>query len=233
VDALTGRRSTVAIRVFLVDDHEVVRAGLRALFEAESDIEVVGEAASAAEAMRRIPPTAPDVALLDVRLPDGSGVEVCREVRAANPELACLMLTSYADDEALAASVLAGAQGYLLKQVGASNLVEDVRRVAGGESLIDPATAEAAVAQLRSRTEEDPLLAVLTPQERRILDQLAEGRTNRQIAESMYLAEKTVKNYVSNLLAKLGMERRTQAATYAARLAERRDHAHDVDRSGT
>jgi two-component system response regulator DevR len=223
----------LSIRVFLLDDHEIVRTGLRSLLEAEDDFIVVGEAGNAAEGLDRIPPTHPDVALLDVRLPDGSGIEVCREIRSKWPEIACIMLTSYADDEALLAAVMAGAAGYVLKQVGATSLVDDVRRVAEGESLIDPALAERVLERLRDQPDEDPLIASLTPQERRILDLIADGQTNRQIAASLYLAEKTVKNYVSNLLAKLGMERRTQAATYAARVAERSAQARRTDATGT
>ncbi len=212
------------IRVFLLDDHEVVRTGLRALLETEDDIEVVGEAGTVADALNRIPLARPDVAILDVRLPDGSGVEVCREVRSDNPEIACLMLTSYADDEALLAAVLAGAAGYVLKQVGGTDLVSDIRKVASGGTLLDPGIAQRVLERVRRGSDEDKQLASLTPQERRILDQIAEGRTNRQIGEALFLAEKTVKNYVSNLLSKLGMERRTEAAIFATRLAERRDH---------
>ena len=223
----------MSVRVFLLDDHEIVRTGLRSLLEATDDLVVVGEAATVAEALIRIPATHPDVAVLDVRLPDGSGVEVCREVRSQSPEIACVMLTSYADDEALFAAIMAGASGYVLKQVGGTSLVDDVRRVAAGESLLDPALTERVLERLREGPEDDPLLGTLTPQERRILDLIAEGQTNRQIADTMYLAEKTVKNYVSNLLTKLGMERRTQAATYAARLAERSAQMHRTDSSGT
>ena len=194
---------------------------------------MVGEAATAGEALDRIPPTRPDVALLDVRLPDGSGVEVCREIRSNAPEIACIMLTSYADDEALFAAIMAGAAGYVLKQVGAMNLVDDIRRVAEGQSLLDPALTERVLQRLQDQSGEDPLLASLTPQERRILDLVAEGQTNRQIAGTLFLAEKTVKNYVSNLLAKLGMERRTQAATYATRIAERSAHDRRTDATGT
>lgn len=186
-----------------------------------------------AAALDRIPALRPDVAVLDVRLPDGSGVEVCREIRSELPDTACIMLTSYADDEALFAPIMAGASGYVLKQVGGTSLVDDVRRVAAGDSLLDPALTERVMKRLREGPEEDPLLATLTPQERRILDLIAEGRTNRQIADAMFLAEKTVKNYVSNMLTKLGMERRTQAATYAARLAERSARARRTDASGT
>jgi len=223
----------VSLRVFLLDDHEIVRTGLRSLLEATDDIVVVGEAGTVAEALARIPPTRPEVAILDVRLPDGSGVEVCREVRSRNPEIACVMLTSYADDEALFAAIMAGAAGYVLKQVEGTNLVEDVRRVAAGQSLLDPVITERVLTRLRKGPEEDPRLASLTAQERRILDLIAEGKTNRQIAGELYLAEKTVKNYVSNVLSKLGMERRTQAATYAARLDERSQRSSRDDASGT
>jgi two-component system, NarL family, response regulator DevR len=215
----------VATRVFLLDDHEIVRRGLRELLEAEPDLTVVSEAGTAEEALARIPATRPDVAVLDVRLPDGNGVEVCREIRSRHPEIQCLMLTSFADDEALFSAIMAGAAGYVLKQVKGSDLVEGVRRVGRGESLLDPALTARVLERLRTGgEEEDELVAGLSPQERKLLDLLAEGLTNRQIAERMYLAEKTVKNYVSNLLAKLGMQRRTEAAVYAARLAERRRH---------
>jgi two-component system response regulator DevR len=222
-----------SIKIFLLDDHEIVRTGLRSLLEAEEDLVVVGEASTAAEALARIPPSRPQVALLDVRLPDGSGIEVCREIRSSEPDIACIMLTSYADDEALFAAVMAGASGYVLKQVGGSSLVDDVRKVAAGHSLLDPALVERVAKQLHDGPVEDPLLAGLTPQERRILDLVAEGQTNRQIAAALFLAEKTVKNYVSNLLAKLGMERRTQAASYATRMAERAAQEHRRDATGT
>jgi DNA-binding NarL/FixJ family response regulator len=211
----------VTIRVFLLDDHEVVRRGVRELLEAEDDIEVVGEAGSAEEAYGRIPATSPNVAILDVRLPDGDGVEVCREIRSKHPEIACLMLTSYADDEALFSAIMAGAAGYLLKQVRGNDLVDGVRRVGRGESLLDPSLTTRVLERLRHPEPDE--LAGLTDQERRILDRIAEGMTNRQIGEQLFLAEKTVKNYVSNLLAKLGMSRRSEAAAYAARLSERRE----------
>jgi DNA-binding NarL/FixJ family response regulator len=213
--------TVVAIRIFLLDDHEVVRRGLRELLEAEDDMEVVGEAGTAEEAYGRIPATTPHVAVLDVRLPDGDGIDVCREVRSKHPEIACIMLTSFSDDEAVMASIMAGASGYVLKQVRGTELVDGVRRVAAGESLLDPSVTTRVLDRLRHGGE-DEKLASLTPQERRILDLIAEGLTNRQIGEEMFLAEKTVKNYVSNLLAKLGMSRRTEAAVYAARLSERR-----------
>jgi DNA-binding NarL/FixJ family response regulator len=208
----------MTIRVFLLDDHELVRRGLRDLLETEDDLDVVGEGGTAAEALARVPALRPQVAVLDVRLPDGNGVEVCRELRSAMPALACLMLTSFADDEALFDAIMAGAAGYVLKQIRGTDLVEAIRTVAGGGSLLDPAATARVLDRLRAGKPEDPRLAALTDQERRILGFIGEGLTNRQIGEQMFLAEKTVKNYVSNLLAKLGMERRTQAAAYAARL---------------
>lgn len=223
----------MAIGVFLLDDHEVVRTGLRALLEACEDIEVVGEADTVAEGLVRIPVVRPDVAILDVRLPDGSGVEVCREVRSTSPDIACVMLTSYADDEALIASIMAGAAGYVLKQVGSLDLLDTIRRAGAGESLLDPDLTDRVLERLREGPKTDPRLASLTPQERKILDLITEGYTNRQIAESLFLAEKTVKNYVSNLLAKLGIERRTQAATFAARLNERSTQDARADATGT
>ena len=215
------------MRVFLLDDHEVVRQGLRSLIEVEDDLIVIGEAGTAEEALDRIPATRPDIAVLDVRLPDGDGVEVCREVRSRLPEVQCLMLTSFADDEALFSAIMAGAAGYVLKQIRGNDLVDAIRRVAAGESLLDPAVTARVLERLRAEPKEDEGLARLSEQERKILDLIAEGLTNRQIGEHMFLAEKTVKNYVSNLLSKLGMERRTEAAVYAARLAERRRHAPD------
>jgi DNA-binding NarL/FixJ family response regulator len=209
------------ITVFLVDDHEVVRRGVRDLLESSGDVTVVGEAGTVAEALQRVPAAAPDVAVLDVQLPDGTGIELCRELRSGRPELACLMLTSFPDDDALLDAVVAGASGYVLKQVRGSDLLDAVRRVADGQSLLDPVLRQRAAQRIRSGPEEDERLRHLTPQERRILDLLADGLTNRQIADEMYLAEKTIKNYVSNLLAKMGMSRRTEAAVYAARLAER------------
>jgi len=223
----------VTLRVFLLDDHEVVRSGLRQLLETGGDIEIVGEAGTVAEALARIPPTKPNVAVLDVRLPDGSGIEVCRDIRSRWPEIGCLMLTSYADDEALFAAIMAGAAGYLLKRVGSTDLVDAVRRTGAGESLLDPSLTQRVLERLRAGPDEDYRLASLTPQERRILELITQGRTNRQIAEAMILAEKTVKNYISNLLAKLGVERRTQAATFAARLEERSAQAARIDGSGT
>jgi DNA-binding NarL/FixJ family response regulator len=215
----------MTIRVFLLDDHEVVRRGLADLFEGEDDLEVVGDAGTAAEAMARIPAVRPDVAVLDVRLPDGNGIEVCRDIRSQHPEIACLMLTSFADDEALFAAIMAGAAGFLLKQVRGIELVDSVRRAARGESLLDPTTTARVLDRIRTRAEEPDELSELTPQERILLGHIAEGLTNRQIGEQMHLAEKTIKNYVSNVLAKLGMSRRTEAAVYAARLAERRNQS--------
>jgi DNA-binding NarL/FixJ family response regulator len=212
----------VTTRVFLLDDHEVVRRGLRELFDAENDLSVVGEATTAEEAMTRVPAVRPDVAVLDVRLPDGDGVEVCRDLRSALPDLKCLMLTSFADDEALFSAILAGASGYVLKQVKGADLVSAVRRVAAGGSLLDPALTRQVMDRLRGEKVEDERLARLTGQERNILELIADGKTNREIADELFLAEKTVKNYVSNLLSKMGFARRTEAAVYAARLAERK-----------
>jgi two-component system, NarL family, response regulator DevR len=214
----------MTIRVFLLDDHEVVRRGVRELLEQNDDIEVVGEAATAEEGLSRIPPTKPDVALIDMRLPDGNGVEVCRDIRSQHGDIYCLILTSFADDEALFDSIMAGAAGYLLKQIKGTDLVDAVRRVAAGQSLLDPEVTARVLERLRKGPEEDERLARLTDQERKILDLIAEGLTNRQIAERMFLAEKTVKNYVSNLLSKLGMERRTEAAVFAARLQDEKEH---------
>lgn len=211
----------VSIRVFLLDDHEVVRRGLVELIEAESDLEVCGEAATAAEALERGRACNPDVAVLDVRLPDGSGVEVCRELRSEIEGLRCLMLTSFADDEALFASIMAGASGYVLKEVRGGDLIQAIRTVASGGSLLDPEVTRRVMDRLRQQQDEQARLERLTPQERRILELIAQGLTNRQIGEDLFLAEKTVKNYVSNLLMKLGFSRRTEAAVYATRLAGR------------
>jgi DNA-binding NarL/FixJ family response regulator len=206
------------IRVYLLDDHEVVRRGVGDMLQAEGDIEVVGESASAAEATRRIPALRPDVAILDARLPDGSGIDVCRNVRSIDPTIKGLILTSYEDDEALFAAIMAGAAGYVLKQIRGTDLVDTVRRVAAGQSLLDPAVTQRVLERIRHPVEEPAELKALTEQERRILEHIAEGLTNREIAGRMFLAEKTVKNYVSSVLAKLGLERRTQAAVLAARL---------------
>ena len=216
----------MTIRVFLADDHEVVRRGVRDLIDHEDDLSVVGEASTAGEALDRIPLCSPHVAVLDVRLGDGSGIEVARDIRSAHPEIRCLMLTSFADDEALVDSIVAGAAGYVLKQVRGNDLLDGIRRVAAGESLLDPAVTTRVLDRLR-RADADDRTGSLTGQESRILELLAEGLTNRQIADRMNLAEKTVKNYVSNLLAKLGMSRRTEAAAYAARLDERKHRPYE------
>jgi len=208
--------------VFLVDDHEVVRRGVRELLEAESDLEVVGEAASVDEAVVRVPATRPDVAVLDVRLPDGNGVELCRELRSRMEGLACLMLTSFADDQALLDAVLAGASGYLLKDVRGTDLVEGIRTVAAGGSLLDAHATSLVLDRLRAPAPPDPL-AELSEQERRILALIGEGMSNREIAGELFLAEKTVKNYVSNVLSKLGLQRRTQAAVLATELRRPRN----------
>jgi DNA-binding NarL/FixJ family response regulator len=202
---------TPTTRVFLLDDHELVRRGVRELLEGEGDLEVVGEASTAAEALARVPAVRPQVAVLDVRLPDGDGVEVCRELRSQFPDLACLMLTSFSDDEALLGAVMAGAAGYVLKDIRGGDLIGAVRTVAAGGSLLDARSTAHVLAKLRDRQAADPL-DVLTDQERRILELIGEGLTNRQIGERIHLAEKTVKNHVSSVLAKLGLQRRTQAA---------------------
>jgi DNA-binding NarL/FixJ family response regulator len=210
------------ISVFLLDDHEIVRRGVRDLLEAEPDITVVGEAGTAAGALARIPALKPDVAVLDVRLPDGDGVSVCREIRSRMPEVGCLMLTSFGDDEALFDAIMAGASGYVLKQIRGTDLVGAVRTIAAGRSMLDPEAASRVMRRMRDEAERLDPLSGLTEQERKILELIGEGLTNRQIGERMFLAEKTVKNYVSALFAKLGMERRTQAAAYAARIFD--DH---------
>jgi two-component system, NarL family, response regulator DevR len=209
---------TDPIRVFLLDDHEVVRRGLRDLLEGEGDIEIVGESGTAREATARIPALRPDVAVLDARLPDGSGIDVCRDVRSTDPSIKALILTSYDDDEALFAAIMAGAAGYVLKQIGAGDLVDSVRRVAAGQSLIDPQLMARVLERVRSGPPQHEELAALTDQERKILALIAEGMTNRQIGERLFLAEKTVKNYVSSILSKLGLERRTQATVLASKL---------------
>jgi len=221
----------MVLRIFLVDDHEIVRLGVRDLLESEADLVVVGEAASVEQALQRIPAVSPDVAILDVRLPDGSGVDLCRQLRSSDHAPACLMLTSYDDDAALFEAIVAGAAGYVLKQVKGHDIVEAVRAIGAGRSLIDPETAARVLDRLRHGADHDPRLAGLTSQERRVLDLLADGLTNRQIAAEMFLAEKTVKNYVSNLLAKMGMSRRTEAAVYAARQSER--HTKQTGLSGS
>ena len=206
------------ITVFLLDDHEVVRRGLRDLLAEEPDIDVVGEAGTVASALARMPALRPKVAVLDVRLPDGDGVSVCREIQSTLPGTACLMLTSYGDDQALFGAIMAGAAGYVLKQTAGSDLVRAVRTVASGGSMLDAGMVQRVIGRLREQPPADPLSA-LTDQEKRVLELIGEGLANRQIAERMFLAEKTVKNYVSSLLTKLGMQRRTQAAAFAARLS--------------
>lgn len=220
-------QSTPVIRVFLLDDHEIVRRGLADLIALEPDMEVVGEASNTADAKHRIPAARPDVAVLDVRLPDGTGVEVCRDMRDVVPEMKSLMLTSYSDDEALFDAIMAGASGYVLKEIRGNDLVEAIRQVAAGKSLLDPVATQRVLQRLRDGNPEDERLAGLSEQEKRILVLIGEGLTNRQIGEQMHLAEKTVKNYVSSLLAKLGMERRTQAAALAARIAADQERSHE------
>ncbi len=220
----TGGRPQIT--VFLLDDHEIVRRGVRDMLEAEGDITVIGEAGTASSALARIPALRPDVAVLDVRLPDGDGVTVCREIRSQMPEVACLMLTSFADDDALMDAVMAGAAGYVLKQIRGTDLIGAVRTVATGQSMLDPRAASQLMARLRDQSSKKDPLAGLTPQERRILELIGDGLTNRQIGEKMFLAEKTVKNYISALFAKLGMERRTQAAAYAARVFGEHEDGH-------
>ena len=209
------------IRVFLLDDHEIVRRGVRDLLDTEPGITVIGEAGTATAALARIPALKPDVAVLDIRLPDGDGVTVCRDLRSKMPQLACLMLTSFSDDEALVDAIMAGAAGYVLKQIRGTDLVGAIRTIASGQSLLDPQAAATVMRRIRdTATATDPL-AALTDQERRILALIGEGLTNRQIGDRLFLAEKTVKNYVSALFAKLGMQRRAQAAAYAARIFDR------------
>jgi two-component system response regulator DevR len=221
VDSDFSVTSDRPIRVFILDDHELVRRGLTDLLTTTNDLTIVGEAATAADALHRIPAAAPDVALLDARLPDGSGIDVCRDIRSSCPHVRCLILTSYDDDEALFAAVMAGASGYLLKQIGGNSLLEGIRQVAAGRSLLDPAVTEKLLDRLRNPIQPDPVAGSLTAREREILDLIADGYTNRQIGERLFLAEKTVKNYVSGLLTKLGMQRRTQAAVYGATLRRR------------
>ena len=217
----SGEAARPPIAVFLLDDHEIVRRGVRDLLEAEPGITVVGEAGTASSALARIPALKPDVAVLDVRLPDGDGVSVCREIRSRMPEVACLMLTSFGDDEALFDAIMAGAAGFVLKQVLGTDLIKAVRTVGEGGSLLDPRTTAALLQRIRREREKGDPLASLTEQERAVFELIGEGLTNRQIGERLFLAEKTVKNYVSSVLSKLGLERRTQAAVLAADL--RRD----------
>jgi two-component system, NarL family, response regulator DevR len=209
------------ITVFLLDDHEIVRRGVRDLLEGEDDITVVGEASTQEQAVGRVHALDPDVAVLDVRLEEGNGIEACREIRSLHPRTACLILTSFSDDQALFEAIMAGAAGYVLKQIRANDLVDAVRRVAAGQNLLDPAVTARVLERLRRGPEEDELIARLSTQERQVLVLLAEGLTNRQIAERMYLAEKTIKNYVTSVLSKMGLTRRTEAAVYAARHLKR------------
>jgi two-component system, NarL family, response regulator DevR len=207
---------TEDIRVFLLDDHEIVRRGIADVLEEQPGIVVVGEAATAGEALRRIPAARPHVAVLDARLPDGSGIDVCRDIRSSAPDVRCLILTSYDDNDALFAAIMAGAAGYLLKEVRGTSLIEAVRQVAAGKSLLDPSVTGRLLTRLREGAPQDARLASLTDREREILGLITDGMTNKQIGERLFLAEKTVKNYVSGLLAKLGMQRRTQAAVYGS-----------------
>lgn len=216
---VSGQADQQRIRVFLLDDHEVVRRGLKGLLEAEADITVVGEAGTSESAMGRMKALRPDVALLDVRLPDGDGVSLCREIRSMLPGTACLMLTAYGDDQALMGAIMAGAAGYVMKQTRGAELVDAVRTVAAGRSTLDAHTAQRVMERLRERTSGPDPVAILSGQEKRVLELIGEGLTNRQIAEQMFLSEKTAKNYVSSLLAKLGMQRRSQAAAFAARMS--------------
>jgi len=212
----------VTIRVFLVDDHEIVRRGVADLLGTADDLAVVGEASGVVEALARAPHVQPDVAVLDVRMPDGNGIELCRDLRSGFPDLACLMLTSYADDEALLDAIMAGAAGFVLKQVLGSDLINAIRTVGAGGSLLDPATTAALMSRIRRERAEQSPLDKLTEQERAVFDLIGAGLTNRQIGAQLFLAEKTIKNYVSHLLSKLGMQRRTQAAVLGARLRSRK-----------
>ena len=213
----------MTVRVMLVDDHEIVRRGIADLIGTAEDLEVVGEASGVTEALARTPQVNPDVAVLDVRMPDGNGIELCRDLKSAMPDLACLMLTSYADDDALFDAIMAGAAGFVLKQVLGLDLLNAIRTVGAGGSLLDPRTTAALMNRIRTEREDQNPLNKLTEQERMVFDLIGEGLTNRQIGERMFLAEKTIKNYVSHLLNKLGMQRRTQAAALAAQLRTRRN----------
>ena len=215
--AETAETSSDPIRVFLLDDHELVRRGIKELLESEGDIVVVGESGLAQEATRRIPALRPDVAILDGRLPDGSGIDVCRDVRSIDPSIKALILTSYDDDEALFSAIMAGAAGYILKQVKGTDFIDTVRRVAAGQSTLDPSVTAQVLERVRTGPPRDRELEALTGQEQKILELIGQGMTNRQIAEEMFLAEKTVKNYVSSMLAKLGLTSRTQAAIFATK----------------
>ena len=213
------------IRVFLVDDHELVRRGIAGLLSAEDDIEVVGEASTALQARARILATSPDVALLDVRLPDGSGIDVCRDIRSARPDIRCLMLTAYDDDEAIYAAVIAGAAGYVLKDIRGAGLVDSVRTVASGKSLLDPVLTARVVERMRGEARGDSRLDALSAREKQIMSLIADGLTNREIGLRLSLAEKTIKNYVSGLLSKLGLQRRTQAAVLHMETHPRESHS--------
>jgi DNA-binding NarL/FixJ family response regulator len=221
-DGQMGDQVGEQVKVFLLDDHEIVRRGVADLIDAEADLLVVGQWGGAVGALEHIEACSPDVVVIDVRLGDGSGIEVCRDVRSNRPEIGCLILTSFSDDQALVDASLAGAAGYLLKQLRGNHIVEAIRAVAGGAQLLDSATVRLAVRRMRES--EPGAIADLTPREREILDLIGEGRSNRQIAAELFLAEKTVKNYVSNLLAKLGMQRRSEAAAFVARVEERARH---------
>ena len=217
--------SDQSIRVFLLDDHEIVRVGLTDLIDAEPDMHVVGQAGSGADAIRLVGQLTPEVAVLDVRLGDGNGIEVCREIKAAHPEVSCLILTSFADDQALLDAAAAGASGYVLKQIRSNELIESIRKVAAGAQLLDDAMVRLGTERLRNT--DAGLLEGLSPQERKIFDLIGRGCSNREIADELFLAEKTVKNYVSNVLSKLSMHRRTEAAALAARLEERRRNRYE------
>ncbi len=219
------QKGLIMVKVFLVDDHEVVRRGLADLLASDPDLKIVGEAGSVSEAKARIPALQPDVVVLDVRLPDGNGIELCRDLVSDHPDLRCLMLTSFTSDEAMLEAILAGASGYVVKDIKGMELAQAIKDVGAGKSLLDNRAAAALMAKLRGAAERDDPLSGLTEQERTLLTLLSEGLTNRQIAARMFLAEKTVKNYVSRLLAKLGMERRTQAAVFASKLDQRSGHA--------
>ncbi len=215
----SGQHRDTPIKVVLLDDHEIVRMGVVDLLNTQEDMEIVADVATGAEALRAVGALEPEVAVIDVRLQDGNGIEVCREIRSRYPEVACLILTSFADDHAIVDASLAGASGYVLKQIRGNELVDSIRKVAAGAVLLDSAMVRRSIERLKQS--EEGVIATLTPQERRIFQLIGDGQSNRQIADELFLAEKTVKNYVSNLLAKLGMSRRTEAAAFAARLEER------------
>ena len=228
---MTERRDE-GVRVFVLDDHELIRQGLRDFIDAEEDLQVAGEASTAAEALARIPAVLPDVAIVDVRLPDGDGIEVCRTLRSSHPDIRLLILTSFSNDDAVLDAIVAGASGYLIKDMAPRELIQAIRRVAGGQSLLDPAVTERVLETLRHRDEVEPL-GRLNEREREILDALADGLTNREIAQRVHLSEKTVKNYVSSLLSKLGLQHRTQAALFATEFRKGRGVAAEKSRPGT